>query len=88
MTSISWAVYGARSASSAPVAAPGCLPEPFGPLPCPRGAGRALAPAAVSAFGVRSRERVPRFALDRVVGPFPPGPGVVVVGERRESLML
>ena len=87
MAPISWAECGARSASSAPVAAPGCLSVPFEPLPAPRGAGRALAPAAESAFGVRLRERVPWAALDRVAGPFPPERGVVV-GERRESLMM
>ena len=53
MTSISRAVYGARSATSVPVAAPDCLPVPFEPLSAPRGARRALVPAAESAFGVR-----------------------------------
>ena len=87
MTSISRAVYGERSASPVPVAAPDCLPGPFEPLSAPRGARRVLAPAAESAFGVRFRERDPWADLVREAGPFPPE-GVVVVGERRESLMM
>ena len=87
MTSISRAVYGARSASSVPVAAPDCSSVPIEPLSAPRGARRALVPAAESAFGVRFRERDPWAALVREAGPFPPEEGVVV-GERRESLMM
>ena len=72
VTSISRAVYGARSASPAPVSAPDCLSVPSEPLSAPRGARRALAPAAETAFGVRSRGRDPRAALVREAGPFPP----------------
>ena len=46
-----------------------------------------MVPAAESAFGVRFRERDPWAALVREAGPFPPEGGVVV-GERRESLMM
>ena len=87
MTSISWAVYGARSASSVPGAAPDCSSVPFEPLSGPRGARRVLAPAAESDFGVRFRERDPWADLVREAGPFPPEGGAVV-GERRESLMM
>ena len=83
---ISWAVCGVRSASSAPDAAPSCLPLPFGPLPDPHGAECASTLAAELASGAWPRARAPRVT-DRVAGPLPPERGVAV-GERRLSLMV
>ena len=46
-----------------------------------------VGPVAEPAPRVRLRERDPWAALVREAGPSPPGGGVVV-GERRESLMM